>query len=115
MVSKSSKNKEAAIELVKFLTSPEIQRVNATTRGYAPTRPALYDSPALKANPFFATLRDVLVDGAVTRPSTAAGSQYDHVSTAYFTSVRQTLVGQKSAATAVTELERELQRLTSKY
>ena len=114
MVSKKSANKGAAIELVKFLTSPEIQGVNASTRGYAPTRPALYDSPALKANPFFATLRDVLLNGAVTRPSTAAGPQYDRLSTAYFTAVRQTLIGEKSADAAVTELEGELHRLTAK-
>jgi trehalose/maltose transport system substrate-binding protein len=114
MVSKKSANKDAAIELVKFLTSPEIQRVNASTRGYAPTRPALYDSPVLKANPFFATLRNVLLKGAVTRPSTAAGPQYDRLSTAYFTAVRQTLLGEKSADAAVTELESELHRLTAK-
>jgi trehalose/maltose transport system substrate-binding protein len=113
MVSKTSTNKEAAIELVKFLTSPEIQRVSAATRGYAPTRPALYDSPALRANPFFATLQGVLLRGAVTRPSTAAGRRYDSVSTVYFTAVRQTLIGQKSAALAVTEFEKELQSLTS--
>jgi trehalose/maltose transport system substrate-binding protein len=114
MVSKKSANKDAAIELVKFLTSPEIQGVNAATRGYAPTRPALYDSPALKANQFFATLRDVLLNGAVTRPSTAAGPQYDRLSTAYFTAVRQTLIGEKSADAAVTELESELHRLSAK-
>jgi trehalose/maltose transport system substrate-binding protein len=114
MVSKKSPNKDAAIELVKFLTSPEIQRVNAATRGYAPTRPALYESPALKANPFFATLRDVLLIGAVTRPSTAAGPQYNRLSTVYFTAVRQTLIGEKSADGAVTELEGELHRLTAK-
>jgi len=114
MVSKKSANKNAAIELVKFLTSPEIQNVNAATRGYAPTRPALYDSPALKANPFFATLRNVLLNGAVTRPSTAAGPQYDRLSRSYFTVVRQTLTGEKSANAAVTELESELHRVTAK-
>jgi trehalose/maltose transport system substrate-binding protein len=114
MVSKTSKNKSAAIEMVKFLTSPEIQRVNATTRGYAPTRPGLYeDSAILKANPFFGSLRDVLLTGAVTRPSTVAGSRYDQISTAYFTAVRQTLTGQRSAGTAVQELETDLQRLVS--
>ena len=78
MISRTSKNKSAAIELVKFLTSPEIQRVNATTRGYAPTRADLYyDSKVLKGNPLFGTLRDVLLQGAVTRPSTAAGARYD--------------------------------------
>jgi len=115
MVSKTSKNKSAAIEMVKFLTSPEIQRVNATTRGYAPTRPSLYyDSAVLKANPFFGTLRDVLLEGAVTRPSTVAGSRYDEISRAYFTAVRQTLTGQKSADTAVQELEKQLEGLVSR-
>jgi len=56
----------------------------------------------------------VLLNGAVTRPSTATGPQYDHLSTAYFTAVRQTLMGKKSADTAVTELEGELHRLTAK-
>jgi trehalose/maltose transport system substrate-binding protein len=112
MVSKASKNKAAAVELVKFLTSPEVQRVNAITRGYAPTRPNLYDDSAvLKANPFFGTLRPVLLEGAVTRPSTAAGSRYDAVSRAYFTSVRQSLTGQKSAAAAVENLEKQLQHI----
>lgn len=115
MVSKTSKNKSAAIELVKFLTSPEIQRVNAITRGYAPTRPALYYDPAvLKANPFFETLRHVLLEGAVTRPSTAAGQQYVAISEAYFTAVRKSLTGQKSATVAVEELEKELQRIVSR-
>jgi trehalose/maltose transport system substrate-binding protein len=112
MVSKASKNKAAAVELVKFLTSPEVQRVNAITRGYAPTRPNLYDDSAvLKANPFFGTLRPVLLEGAVTRPSTAPGSRYDAVSRAYFTSVRQSLTGQKSAAAAVENLEKQLQHI----
>jgi trehalose/maltose transport system substrate-binding protein len=115
MVRRTSRNKEAAIELVKFLTSPEIQRVNAATRGYAPTRPNIYDDPAvLQANPFFGTLRGVLLDGAVTRPSSAAGSRYNAVSTAYFTAVHQTLTGQKSATTAAAELGRNLKLILSR-
>jgi trehalose/maltose transport system substrate-binding protein len=112
MVSKTSKNKSAAFELVKFLTSPQIQRVNAITRGYAPTRAGLYyDSAVLKANPFFGTLRPVLLKGAVTRPSTAAGARYDKMSRLYFTAVRETLTNQQSAPAAVDGLEKELQRL----
>ena len=114
MVSKTSKNRSAAIEMVRFLTSPEIQRVNAETRGYAPTRPHLYnDLTILKANPFFGPLKDVLLTGAVTRPSTVAGSRYDEISKAYFTAVRQVLTGQKGAGTAVKELEIGLQHLAS--
>lgn len=111
MVIKQSSHKDAAIELLKFLTSPEIQGVNSATRGYAPTRPALYDSGALKSNPFYAILRDVLVRGVVTRPPTIAGPEYDRLSTFYFTAVRRTLTGKKSAAVAVAELEKELHRL----
>jgi trehalose/maltose transport system substrate-binding protein len=115
MVSKKSKNKSAAVELIKFLTSPEIQRINATTRGYAPTRSDLYyDSEVLKANPFFGTLRDVLLEGAVTRPSTAAGSRYDAISVAYFTAVHQTLTGTRSAEAAVADVEKQLQEIMSK-
>ena len=115
MVRKTSKNKSGAIELVKFLTSPQIQRVNAITRGYAPTRPALYSDPGvLKANPFFGTLRHVLLEGAVTRPSTAAGPHYDAVSEAYFTGVRQILTGQKNATVAAEELEKEIQRIMAR-
>jgi trehalose/maltose transport system substrate-binding protein len=115
MVSKSSRSKEAAIELVRFLTSPEIQRVNAATRGYAPTRPDIYDDMAVRqANPFFGTLRGVLLDGAVTRPSTVAGARYDAVSTAYFTAVHQALTGEKTAAAAAEELDKNLKRILSK-
>jgi hypothetical protein len=57
-------------------------------------------------------LRDVLARGAVTRPSTIAGPEYDRLSTFYFTAVRQTLTGKKSAVVAVAELEKELHRLS---
>jgi hypothetical protein len=56
----------------------------------------------------------VLLSGAVTRPSTAAGARYDDLSKVYFTAVRQTLTGQKSAGMAVQELEKEVQGLASK-
>ena len=114
MVSKTSKNKSAAIELVKFLTSSEIQRVNAITRGYAPTRPSLYnDSRVLKANPFFGTLRHVLLEGAATRPSTAAGPRYDAVSRAYFTAVRQVLTGHETPEGVVEDLQKRLRQILS--
>jgi trehalose/maltose transport system substrate-binding protein len=85
MVGKTSKHKEAAIELVRFLTSAEIQRVNAKVRGYAPTRPDIYeDQEALRSNPFFRALQSALPNGAVIRQSTIAGARYEEVSTAWF-------------------------------
>jgi trehalose/maltose transport system substrate-binding protein len=112
MVSKTTKHRAAAIELVRFLTSPEIQRVNAVTRGYAPTRLALYRDPAvMKSNALFTNLRDVLLHGAMVRPSTAAGSRYDAVSTAYFKAARRTLISQETASNAVTQLDKSLRRI----
>jgi trehalose/maltose transport system substrate-binding protein len=114
MVGKETKNREAAIELVRFLTSPEIQRVNAITRGYAPARLDIFDDPAvLKSNTLFKTLHDVLVEDAMIRPSTAAGDQYDAVSAAYFAAARRALTGQESGLKAVMQLDKNLRRILS--
>ena len=115
MVSKASRHKSAAVELVKFLTSPEIQRVNATTRGYAPTRLRLYDDKRVRAaNPFFAALKQVLLTSAVTRPSTVAGAGYDDLSKAYFTAVREALTGKKDGRAAAEDVDQALRRFVTR-
>jgi ABC-type glycerol-3-phosphate transport system substrate-binding protein len=92
---------------------PEIQRVNAISRGYAPTRSALYkDRKVLQVNPLFGPLRNVLAAGAAVRPSTAAGPQYEKLSTLYFTAVRKALLGEKTADDAVRELEEQLPKVS---
>jgi trehalose/maltose transport system substrate-binding protein len=107
MVSRASRHKDAAIELVRFLTSPEVQRVNASTRAYAPTRLRLYDDARVRAaNPSFATLKHVLQTSAVTRPSTVAGARYDEWSRAYFTAVRAALTGARPASLAARDIDR---------
>lgn len=112
MVSKYSKNQEAGVEFVKFLTSKEIQKSRAIERANLPTIAALYDDPdVVKANPFYARLKPVFQGGAVPRPSTVAADRYNDVSVAYFTAVNQILTGQKDAKTAVADLEKELQRI----
>ena len=50
----------------------------------------------------------------VLQENALAGSCYDEISKAYFTAVRQTLTGQKSADTAVQELEKQLEGLVSR-
>jgi trehalose/maltose transport system substrate-binding protein len=115
MISKRSQNKQAAIELLKFLTSPEIQRLNAASRGYAPVRMDLYEDPTvLHAVPFFGTLANILLHGAIARPSTATGDTYDAISTVFFTSVHHTLTGETSAVSAVEELDRSLKLILSR-
>ncbi len=109
MVSTYSQNQEAAAEFVKYMTSAEIQKSASIERTLLPTRPAVYDdADVLKANPYYADLKEVFQGGAVPRPSTVSGELYNDVSTAYFTGVNQILTGQKDAATAVAEIEQQL-------
>ena len=110
MVSQFSTKKEAAIEFVKFLTSPEMQKDQAIVNSLLPTRPAVYDdAEVLAANPYYGPLKSVFSGGAVARPSTVSADLYNDVSTAYFTAVNQILTGQKEAGAAVAELGAELQ------
>ena len=110
MVNDASDNKEAATELVKFLTSREMQEFWAINRTLLPTRPEVYqDADVLKVNPYYESLLPVFSGGAVPRPSTVTGDLYNDVSTAYFTVVNQILTGQVSAADGVAQLEEELQ------
>jgi len=112
MVSNRSRHKQAAIELVRFLTSSRVQRFNAIKRGYAPTWSALYADPGIAhANPMFASLRQLLADGAVIRPSTIAGSAYAEVSSAYFNAVHQALNGEQVPSEAIADLKIRLQKI----
>ncbi len=112
MVNKNSKNKDAAIEFVKYMTSPELQKSNSLERTLLPTRPPVYDDPdVLKANAYYKPLKAVFSGGAVARPSTVSSDLYNDVSSAYFTAVNQVLTGQKDSKTAVADLETELKKI----
>lgn len=111
-VSKYSRQPEAAVQLVKFLTSPEIQKRRAIEGSYAPTIPVLYeDTEVIAANPYYNELADVFAGGAAARPSAITGPAYPEVSFNYFTAVHSILTGQDTAANALANLEDRLQDL----
>ena len=69
-INKYSKNPEAAERLIRFLTSPEPQKILALTVGYKPTRKSLYkDKDLIREQPFIAGLYDVFMK-ARPRPVT---------------------------------------------
>jgi multiple sugar transport system substrate-binding protein len=69
-VNAASRNPEAALDFVRWMSSPETQLRFATQLGLAPTRPAVFDDPALAAaQPFMQGLKPVFV-GATARPVT---------------------------------------------
>jgi trehalose/maltose transport system substrate-binding protein len=98
MVSRHSRNPQAAVKLVRYLTSVEEQKRRAVEGSYNPTIRALYEDPEiLEAVPFFRNF-DETVAQAVLRPSKPAGDRYDQVSEAYWTSVRNILMGGDASA-----------------
>jgi multiple sugar transport system substrate-binding protein len=69
-VNASSKNREAAIDFVRWMSSPETQLRFATQLGLLPTRAAVLDEPQIaKEEPFMQKLKDVFI-GAIPRPVT---------------------------------------------
>lgn len=114
MVSRYSEKQEAAVEFVKFMCSPEIQKARAIEGSYLPTIAAVYDDPDIAAaSEFIPRLKDIFVGGAVVRPSTPSSDLYNSVSIAYHQRVNQILTGQEEAQAAVEEIESELNDIMS--
>jgi len=111
-VSTYSDNVDAAAEVATCITSFEAQKFRATEGSSLPTIGALYeDEDVLASNPFFGQLYDVFAGGAVARPSTVTGEDYNQVSTIYFTEVNKVLTGQQTGQEAVESIESQLQGL----
>lgn len=88
-VNAHTRNRDAAIDFITWMSSPETQLRFATGLGLAPTRPSVFDQPALiQSQPFMHTLRDVFV-GATPRPVTP---QYPQVTLALQSAVSRALV-----------------------
>ncbi len=111
MVSAYSRHPKEAADLVKYLTSYEVQKDNAVRLSRLPTRPALYqDKDVLAKNPWFKDLLPVF-QNAVSRPSDVAGARYNQVSEAIWTEVHAALTGRKTGEQAVRDLEARLRRI----
>ncbi|KLK91447.1 ABC transporter substrate-binding protein [Microvirga vignae] len=110
-VSKYSKNADAAIDLVMYLTGQEEQKRRAVQGSFNPTLVSLYgDADVAKANPFIGDLADVFAN-AVARPATVTGQNYNKVSTEFFNAVHQVLSKRAEPAQALNRLDRDLKRI----
>ncbi|MXQ13242.1 ABC transporter substrate-binding protein [Microvirga makkahensis] len=110
-VSKYSKNADAAIDLVMYLTGEEEQKRRAIEGSFNPTIVALYgDADIAKVNPFIGDLADVF-SNAVARPATVTGQNYNRVSTEFFNTVHQVLSKRALPEEALNRLDRDLKRI----
>jgi trehalose/maltose transport system substrate-binding protein len=108
-VSRYSQHQEIAMDLALYLASAEAQKQRALGEGNLPTIEALYSDPeVLAANPYFERWLAVFQQ-AVPRPSAPTTSDYNEVSTLFFTAVHSVLSGEEDAATALEDLELDLE------
>jgi trehalose/maltose transport system substrate-binding protein len=111
-VSRYSQNAEAAVDLVRYLTSIEEQKRRAIKGAYNPTIAALYhDEEVLEATPFFGELYETFTS-AVARPSKVTGAKYNQVSSEFYNAVHEVLSGKTDAASSLEALESKLDRLS---
>ncbi|WP_291309037.1 MULTISPECIES: ABC transporter substrate-binding protein [unclassified Devosia] len=110
-VSKYSPDQEAAIRLVKFLSSPDEQKRRAIEQTNLPTLVATYDDPDVAAKaPIIPLWKDVFLN-AVPRPSGPTGLKYNEVSSLFWSAVHDTLSGNGTGAENLEVLEAKLTEL----
>src|SRR5207253_3328082 len=108
-VSKFSKHKPAAIEFVRYMTSPAVQKFNAIFNSNVPTIPAVAKIKAVvKTNPY---LTPAIANVArVTRPGKYLKANYNAGSKVIYQGINQILNG-SSAKSVLPSIESKLKRL----
>jgi len=113
-VSAYTKNPEAAIALLKIVSSAESQKKALATVGWAPSRTALYDdAEVLSVAPYLADFKAIFLL-AKPRPATQTKRQYAQVSKAIYNATYNVLRGDRDGTTAVEELQKRLERIKAR-
>jgi trehalose/maltose transport system substrate-binding protein len=107
-VNKYSKHQDAAIEFVRYATSPAVEKFDAITNTNVPTIPSVAkDKAVVKTNPYLKP--QIATVTRATRPS-ALGTKYNEGSTAIYQGISQILNG-KSAQSVLPGIASKLQAL----
>jgi len=110
-VSKYSKSPRQAVQLVRFLASPEAQKAGAIALGRPPTLLALYDDPDIaKAQPILPRWKSALLN-AVPLPSVTTKVKYSELSFATGLAVHDILSRRGSASGELAKLQVKLTAL----
>ncbi len=105
VVSAYSKNPKGAVTLIDYLTSPEVEKVNAAQFSITPTLSATYSDPEVqKAMPFADALKKN-VEAAHARPVSPV---YPQISQAIYKNVNAALSGQESPADALKKADSQI-------
>ncbi len=111
-VSRYTAHTEAALDLVRYLTSRAEQRRRAIAAGLPPTYPELYqDAEMIAAQPLLRQLAGAVAD-AVPRPSAPTGVRYNRVSAEFANAVHAVLSGRLPPEESLDRLEQRLMRVS---
>ena len=108
-VSKFSKHQDAAIEFVRYMTSPAVEKFDAITNTNVPTIPSVAKDPAVvAANPYLKP--QIATVARVTRPSRYLKTHYNEGSKAIYQGISQILNG-TPASRVLPGVQSKLERL----
>ncbi len=108
-VSKFSKHQDAAIEFVRYMTSPAVEKFDAIFNTNVPTIPSVAKDPAVvKANPYLKP--QIATVARVTRPSNSLKTRYNEGSKAIYQGINQILNG-TPASSVLPSVKSKLERL----
>jgi multiple sugar transport system substrate-binding protein len=104
-VSAYSKNKAEAVKFMRYLSSPEVSKMQAIAASHLPVFPEVYTDPdVLKANPWFKDALPV-VQTSRSRP---VSPNYPKVSEVMRTNMNAYLAGAKTADAALADMTKDL-------
>ena len=111
-LSKYSKHKKDAADLIRFLTSAEELKRRSQAGGYFPPMEKLYQDPdVLAANPLMKAMSLVLKNTSL-RPSRQTRSKYSQVSSAFWNAVHTVLSKKMTAEKSFQDMEKRLNTLS---
>jgi len=108
-VSKFSKHPGAAIEFVRYMTSPPVEKFDAITNSNVPTIVSVAKNKAVvKANPY---LKPAIASvSRVTRPAKFLGTHYNEASKVVYQGINQILTG-SSSSQVLPQIKSKLQQI----
>lgn len=113
-ISAYTKNPQAAVALLKLVSSVESQKKTLALMGWTPSRIALYDDPdILVQSPYLADFKNIFLL-ARPRPATQTLRQYAQVSKAIYNATYNVLRGDSDGTTAVAGLQQRLERIKAR-
>ncbi|MCM0020219.1 MAG: ABC transporter substrate-binding protein [Tagaea sp.] len=107
-VSAFSRNKPAAVNLVRFLSSPEVSKMQAILASHLPVFAEVYSDPdVLRVNPWFEFARN----SVVTARSRPVSPDYPEISEILRTNMNAFLAGTRTADQAIADMNSRLTRV----